>query len=149
MGTNFYLKKDYHKYTDEYAGHIGKRSAAGLYCWDCNITLCMGGLQGIHFSEYDFYDKCPKCGQGIIKEKLEDSSAGLELGFADRHGIKKKKGVRGCSSFRWAKHPNEVEKSRIKYIYDQYGEKYTKQEFLDSVKNGCPVQYFNIGEYFS
>ena len=41
MGTNYYLKG--HRGDDNPKYHIGKRSAAGLYCWDCHITLCKGG----------------------------------------------------------------------------------------------------------
>lgn len=46
MGTNFYLKG--HRGDDDPKYHIGKRSAAGLYCWDCRITLCKGGESAIH-----------------------------------------------------------------------------------------------------
>ena len=28
--------------------HIGKRSAAGMYCWDCDDTLCPGGKSQVH-----------------------------------------------------------------------------------------------------
>ena len=41
MGTNFYLGK--YVYETKYENHIGKRSAAGLYCWDCDETLIIGG----------------------------------------------------------------------------------------------------------
>ena len=150
MGTNFYLTRYYYKYNDEYQGHIGKRSAAGLYCWDCNITLCMSGNNGIHYSHSGFFDKCPKCGQAPSDEKLQESSSGMELGFVNKHKIVEKKGVRGCSSFTWAKHPDEVKKSKVRYVYDEYGERFTKKEFLNMIEKSCPVQFFHsIGQCFS
>ena len=36
MGTNYYWKDKHEncEYEDDIQVHIGKRSAAGLYCWD-------------------------------------------------------------------------------------------------------------------
>ena len=53
MGTNFYwivtgtaaVPSDVKVPIEEDSPevHIGKRSAAGPYCWDCGVTLCEGG----------------------------------------------------------------------------------------------------------
>lgn len=52
MGTNFYLAgwQKLADSDDDPAVHVGKRSAAGLYCWDCGVTLCKAGIQGVHSS---------------------------------------------------------------------------------------------------
>ena len=80
MGTNFYWKalpqefKRYKANVEKYIGdcddthnvllHIGKRSAAGLYCHDCGITLNKYGTDYVHDSMYDdWYEVCPICGR--------------------------------------------------------------------------------------
>lgn len=55
MGTNFYIAKTYNKDGDfddrgDPKTHIGKRSAAGLYCWDCGISLHRKGPEFVHHS---------------------------------------------------------------------------------------------------
>ncbi len=148
MGTNFYLGK--YVYETKYENHIGKRSAAGLYCWDCDETLIIGGKDMIHKGNTGVYDNCPKCGQKKTKETIEESSGGLELGFGDRYNFKRKKGVQTCSSFTWAMGPDNLRDSRKRIIYDEYGNKYTKKEFFKMVKNTCPVQFYHsIGRNFS
>ena len=47
MGTNFYTTKGV---------HIGKRSAAGMYCWHCRTTLCEQGEEGVDTAEHLTYD---------------------------------------------------------------------------------------------
>lgn len=42
MGTNFYFSN---------GGHIGKRSAAGWYCWDCKQTFCVNGEEHVHYTK--------------------------------------------------------------------------------------------------
>lgn len=53
MSTNFY-KIDREKENNE-GQHIGKRSAAGHYCWDCRLTLNRYGEAWIHSSYRDHY----------------------------------------------------------------------------------------------
>lgn len=148
MGTNFYLIKHIDDDDPEY--HVGKRSAAGMYCWNCGRTLCKGGKSRIHCDD-EWYDKCPKCGQKPMKEDMSESSAGRELGF-NRGKSKKKKGVRSCSSFTWAMNIYRVTQTcwpRKKVIEDEYGRKYTRKQFNDILKE-CPVQFYDsIGEHFS
>lgn len=151
MGTNFYDEKYKCKHCGQDSAldpqyHIGKRSAAGLYCWDCGITLGKRGEVGVHYSESGWYDKCQKCGKSPIKESLGEGAAGRELGF-NKSSYKKKKGVASCSSFRWAMTKKQYKK--IKKIVDEYGRKYTKKEF-EKMLEECPIQYYNmIGEEFS
>lgn len=139
MGTNFYIKGK--RGNDDPRYHIGKRSAAGYYCWDCGLTLCKGGESKIHYGD-DFYDKCPKCGKGRDEEDFDSSSVGRELGF-NNTTPKKKTGVRSCCSFSWAR-----EIGKIKHIVDEYGREYTLEEFK-AVLEECPVQYrHSLGRSF-
>ena len=98
MGTNFYFRG--HRDDDNPEFHIGKRSAAGLYCWDCRITLCREGESKVH-KRPTWYNSCPSCGQMPVKESLEVSAVGRELGF-NKSQPRFKVGVKGCSSFSWA-----------------------------------------------
>ena len=77
MGTNFYEFKD-----GVEGRHIGKRSAAGLYCHDCGVTLCaraydrwekkeVEGEEAVHQGDSFWYDACPKCGNPST-EKVDD-----------------------------------------------------------------------------
>ena len=63
MGCNFYTLDN---------RHIGKRSDAGFYCWDCEITLCKGGGRAVHSGD-EFYNKCPKCGRPRETEEIEEA----------------------------------------------------------------------------
>ena len=127
MGTNFYIRGHQDTMSPEF--HIGKRSAAGLYCWDCKRTLWLW-----------FEDKhlCQ------TSNKNEPS---------------KKTGVASCSSFSWAINPTrfrdalkEIKKCSCcdreyenpeKVIEDEYKRLYTKKEF-DQILKECPVQYFDM-----
>jgi len=138
MGTNFYLKDAALE-----DNHIGKRSAAGRYCWDCGRTLCKQGNQGIHYSESEWYNACPVCGKKPVNESLDESSAGIELGF-NKNGLKKT-GVSSCCSFTWA---NDMDQNLFlntinlhsKIVRDEYGRSYTAKEFLE-ILTDCPIQY--------
>lgn len=145
MGCNFYINE-----TDE---HIGKRSAAGQYCWDCRETLKIGGVSEVHQGRTGRYDACPICGAKPQKEKLEESSAGRELGFNERP-YRGKRGVASCSSFTWAIDPIDLvwqsfQRGNRKWIVDEYGRKYTWRQFL-GVLQECPVKFYDsIGKEFS
>lgn len=139
MGTNFYIKG--HRNSDDPRYHIGKRSAAGLYCWDCGVTLCKGGESRVHYGD-GFFDKCPNCGKGREEEPLSESSAGRELGFNHSKPVKKT-GVQSCSSFTWAR-----DLGRIRCIVDEYGRAYTREEFHKMLLE-CLIQMKSYGGYFS
>jgi len=150
MGTNFYWIKDSEDPMDPRV-HIGKRSAAGLYCWDCGVTLCKEGVSAIHSSDSNWYEKCPKCGKEPEKEGW-GNAVGRELGFA-KNSPKKKTGVKSCSSFTWAQKIETIQK-RIqdnltkKVIKDEYDRTYTGKEFLKILEE-CPIQFKAIGAWFS
>lgn len=164
MGTNFYIAdwRDHRSDTDSMDPefHIGKRSAAGAYCWDCGITLCKGGNKTIHFSTTDWYKACPECGQRKRSEDFSESSVGRELGF-NRSSPSAKTGVSSCSSFTWAIQPTEMlerittrfkelfrPNSRKLVIEDEYGRKYSLDQFR-AILAECPVQFEEFGKWFS
>lgn len=138
MGTNFYLMN---------GTHIGKRSAAGAFCWDCGETLCIGGIQKVHM-DGEWYDKCPRCAKVVKPEFLEYSAAGRELGF-NKSKPKNKHGVQSCCSFSWAIDPPILlESKRYKKVKDEYGKAYTVKEF-EEVLEECPIRFYdNIGRDF-
>ena len=161
MGTNFYIRG--YSGSEDYGNHIGKRCAAGWYCWDCGRTLAIGGEAAVH-SGAGRYATCPKCGQKPIKEDLGKSAAGRELGF-NKSVPARKTGVRGCASFSWAIKPTELPtrlaaKPRCAscdrefedaehVIENQYGDVFTLDEFY-AVLDECPIQFTrSVGTMFS
>jgi hypothetical protein len=151
MGTNFYWKDS--KQTDGIQDHIGKRSAAGYYCWDCGTTLLQSGDRNIHYSEYEknWLKFCPSCFAEIEKETITESSAGTELGFNKITGGKK--GIKTCCSFTWTlmKHLWKIQNlcdnvNKEKVIINEYGDEFSAEEFLQMLK-GCPVQYQYPNEF--
>lgn len=141
MGTNFYTLTGF---------HIGKRSAAGMYCFDCNVSLCIAGEEKVHyiFGREFWYEKCPKCGKSPDDENLGRSSAGLELGF-NKDIMEKKSGVRSCSSFTWAMDPEKFKKSKTIIVRDEYGKRYLRSDFSKMLES-YPIHYKNmVGRDFS
>ena len=175
MGTNFYWRAPGYESPcdgDEPTGHIGKRSAAGAYCWDCGVSLCHGGNTRVH-TVRGFYDACPQCGAERVKETMCSGAAGRELGF-NKSEPAPKKGVRSCSSFSWAMDPEHLElmaakslafemkcptchqelatdshEDAEKVIRDEYGRMYTLEKFR-AVLSECPIQFTDsVGSCFS
>lgn len=172
MGTNFYINS---KKFDDVSGHIGKRSAAGYYCWDCHLTLCAEGPGKVHYGcrksrplevvtnkEFcspgscdggHWFEECPACGAKPKFEDLNNSTVGRELGFNSEKPVKKT-GVASCCSFTWGikRHDfiENVKKLKLKNpVIDEYGRKFTLDDFL-SVLEECPIQSFGmIGTDFS
>lgn len=131
MGTNYYL-------TDRKSTHIGKRCAAGLWCWDCNVTLQASGLAGIHQSnkwpgaEVQL-SRCPKCGKPATERSFTETTGGVELGFAKSEDVPRH-GVSTCCSFSWAMRPEELPRRvkafrKQKPIQDEYGHQFSFEEF--------------------
>lgn len=178
MGTNFYLRGyefDADSDTYETSGeadtdmnprfHIGKRSAAGLYCWDCDITLCRRGKELIHHAPSrwtvgvmprdDWHEACPECGLGQIDglDNMTSGAAAIELGFA-KPSTQRPTGVRSCSSFSWAQPPESFRRFAEAHrdddvVVDEYQRAMTAGAFLDMLKANCPVQYQDhIGTWF-
>lgn len=145
VGTNFYIKEVFDKPLkipisldiEDPLIHIGKRSHAGRYCWDCMITLCKEGSEMVHFNTSHWYAKCPQCG----KDDSEMSGKNRSV---------------SCCSFSWAQEPEEFRRKMAKYLYskkwiaiDEVNKKYTFRQFMEEVNN-CPIQFTNnVGEYFS
>lgn len=161
MGTNFYIRG--HRRDDSPEFHLGKRSAAGLYCWDCKETLCLDGTSGVHESKSGWATMCLTCGQKPNIESIGASTAGRELGF-NQDTPRRKSGVSSCSSFRWAMEEKdmigkiaEIEKcpncdhpypDTDKVIEDEYGSPYTLAQFRQILQE-CPIQYQDsIGQVF-
>lgn len=165
MGTNFYWKvtekpsitlptgkviEDFFDDMDPNI-HIGKRSAAGGYCWDCRMTLCPGGEAQIHRTEGPFLKECPKCGGKIQKEAR--NPAMVELGF-EKAAQEAPTGVHGVCSFSWAQEKDPVvkackEKPDEFIVVDEYGKGLTGAEFLQMLEANCPIQFFDsIGRQF-
>lgn len=176
MGTNFYIKGDPKEFEskDSPRWHIGKRSAAGIFCFDCGISLGIGGNKYVHDSPPEWlknrfrdrmtefglgaYDSCPLCGKSRSEEDLGSSSAGIELGF-NKNQTEKKTGVRSASSFSFAMGLQDL-RSRIieeglvpqqKCVVDEYGRELTLQEFLDILDTIPPSLRFTelLGSEFS
>jgi hypothetical protein len=148
MGTNFYWKNINNEKILE--KHIGKRSAAGLYCWDCGSTLNYGGIRDVH-KNLSVSPVCLNCKKSQKNESLCESTAGRELGFNKSKPIKKT-GVSSCSSFTWTlmKHKREINKLKKvfrKIIVDEYGKEYTAVEFLQILEE-CPIE-FQLASDFS
>jgi hypothetical protein len=148
MGTNYFLSGRGRKRV-----HIGKRSAAGVYCWDCGVTLCVGGINGVHHG-YAWLEACPRCGRKkSSSEELPESAAGRELGF-NKSPPHAKTGVASCSSFTWAICPDElkdiaVSRPSAKIVVDEYGRRYTIKEFYSFLLE-CPIQSTDlVGQLFS
>jgi len=157
MGTNFYWKTvgtgrttlangieiDHTIDRMDPVYHIGKRSAAGLYCWSCRVSLCREGESQIHYGggpqrrEERWYDACPKCGR---KKGGRDLDAETGVGHA-------------CS-FTWAQIPHKVrrvceERPQESLIEDEYDRSYTGEEFLKELRF-CPIVFTDsIGRFFS
>jgi len=168
MGTNYYIKgydspEKNDNGEDNPEWHIGKRSAAGLFCFDCDITLCKSGAKGVHHDE-PWYDACPTCGKKYEREGLDKSSAGLELGF-NKNPTAIKTGVSTASSFSLAmdftqlvaklqeefgKKGKEFDENE-KTIVDEYGREYSYTEFLELLKPIPKDLRFrhSIGQHFS
>ena len=135
MGTNFYTLK---------GRHIGKRSAAGPYCWDCGRTLCLQGDKYVHYtraengSPIEWVQNCPRCNKRY-EHPLDfyDGAAGRELGF-NKKPFERKTGIQSCSSFSWAM--REFAAFKLKYVVDEYKRKFTIGQFKDMLTE-CPIQF--------
>lgn len=157
MSTNFYFickDEDFEDISvnghrsDDPEWHIGKRYAAGLYCWDCNIKMPNSGVKGplgpIQVKT------CPKCGKEYKNEGW-NSAEGRELGF---NKLGKKTGVATASGFNWAMTFENFckkigEDVSAKIIINEYREKFNIDEFIN-ILNECPIQKFDsIGSWFS
>jgi hypothetical protein len=155
VGTNFYVRGWKGRDHMDPQFHIGKRSAAGLWCWDCGVTLCKDGPTRVHhdkcphndpFCNCRWHKSCPECGKKPVKEGLGDGAVGRELGF-NKSTPQKKTGVSSCASFTWCMDPEKFLKKRVT-IWNEYGDNFSHDEFL-AILEECPIQSKgSIGEWF-
>jgi hypothetical protein len=146
MGTNFYFIGD----EEGIEKHIGKRSAAGMFCWDCGLSLCGAGHDEVHRSAM-FLPSCAVCGEVPQKESLTNGAMGRELGF-NWSKPERKNGVASASSFSWAMSPGHFADLKIApnlHIENEYRSILTLDEF-SWVLSECPIMFFHsIGMEFS
>lgn len=187
MGTNFYWKDPEkilnvlgmavevkNKYNP--LVHIGKRSAAGLYCFGCGVTLIYNDvIKGfdrssgnsrnklVHTGQAGQGNYCPQCFGEPQLETLDSSAAGLELGFRKGPSTpEERQGVRTCSSFSWAQDPGWVLSKLLALVekewkdegyiavVDEYGDEYTARKFLENILVACPMWFTDsVGKEFS
>jgi len=178
MGTNFFWKdlvrpgstvEDNDNRYDPWV-HIGKRNAAGPYCFDCGVTLVHNDIV-TQFSPYGGRNKlvhtgqagqstyCPQCLNEAQPETLESSAAESELGFREGPPTsEERQGVRSCSSFVWAQDPGWVLSKLLAAlknddsvaVVNEYGDEYTAHEFLENILAACPIWFTNsVGTEFS
>ncbi len=144
MGTNFHWSDD--KIVEIYnvVKHIGKRSAAGPYCYDCGTTLCDMGTDFVHDGRRGrFLKSCPFCGNSSDPNR-EATAITVELGFNTFDEVECR-GVGNASSFRWRmmRHLTVLRVIAAATpdwlcIVDEYDREYTAPEFIDMVTK-CPI----------
>ena len=134
--------------------HVGKRSSAGPYCWDCRVTLCKDGELAIHYEGHDWFEACPKCGKLPVSEGLRSGAVAVELGFSPPRA-ERPTGVSSCSSFSWAQPPEafrvfSASHSDEQIVLNEYGDRFTGKEFWTMLEINCPVQFETfVGKFFA
>jgi hypothetical protein len=155
MGTNFYLIKkqscDHCGRKAEEGPHVGKRSAAGLFCYACKLSLCVDGNEAVHRGHTAWAKACRNCGAEPVKD--DNASGMVELGFA-KPRTDKPSDVRSAASFTWAADPvetrNMLRGQTEALIIDEYGRTYSGVEFLAIIDANCPIEFTDsIGLEFS
>ena len=121
MGTNYY-------YGDK---HIGKRSAAGRYCYACKRSTCKEGDAEVHTGRATWTEDgtCFHCGKAFQ--------------------------VRGCCSFSWDMRPGffaelcDVLGAGGPTFGDEYGGEYSPKE-MRALIDECPIKNtYHVGKEFS
>lgn len=166
MGTNFYKIKAEKGRAVE-GQHIGKRSAAGKYCIDCDLTLNIQGDYFVHRSSKYMPDKS-NLYPTLFPEHLKSNTIkqGLD-GLLQHINEFNKEWFLRCPecgkevktitySFSWAIPPYELYNENImdnsnrsqKTIMDEYGQTFTGNEFLE-ILNNCKIKFYDsIGDEF-
>ena len=138
MGTNFYTLN---------GKHIGKRYAAGIWCWDCRrrVSCDRTGQKWI----------CAKCSKHSTAKNLSFNPAYLELGFiktiSKRHHT-----IDGASGFIWCIGElglgNTIDGikqrlKRLKFIKTEYKEKWSIKKFNEMLSKIIIEESEESGEF--
>ncbi len=139
---------------DDPSLHLGKRNGAGLYCWDCRVTLCTDGTDAIHLGKAVWLDTCPRCN----KCKEDSYPSRFDRVAPETTALiapAKPTGVAHCCSFTWAQDPHkalEVLNARPEelLVEDEYHTRFKSIDFLSMLNNMCPIHLEkSIGVRFS
>jgi hypothetical protein len=166
MGTNYYA---YDVKSKEQLYHIGKRSAAGHFCWDCGMSSkniakdnwdkkpYIYGTRAIHCGGFEEnrlnneptdLEYCPVCGKPFHVDKEEVNAMFAELGFSKQPN----RTNNTTCSFMFGISPyvlSDVMSNENICVIDEYGRELTKEEFKEVIQN-CGVKYYDfVGEDFS
>lgn len=117
MGTNYYWINPEGE-SDDVEIHIGKISSAGRYCHPCGSTFNPLGTHNLHSGEVKQCEVCPICGG---------------------------KGAH-TNSMTWTMMKHRVTLlghrfNELPVVVDEYGRKYTAEEFLTLVQEGCRIEF--------
>lgn len=133
--------------------HLGKRSAAGWYCWSCDVPLVEGGRRDLVHTGRGYVERCPLCGKAKGASAKDGggpayNAAMVELGFAEARTAREGRptGVQSASSFSWAQDPEITGGILRRYpddplVEDEYGRVLTGREFLAMLAVSCPIQF--------
>ena len=150
MGTNFYLTSVADELKEK---HLGKRSAAGLYCYDCDISLVTGLRGGLnvrspHYGEGTDYRTCPKC-----KTKPSGNLYNPELFTPrpDEMAREERYVVRYCHSFSFAQARVRIDTYASEIdVVDEYDRHMTMEELRTEVIAKAVFLFtHHIGQEFS
>lgn len=118
------------EWLEDTATKVGLQVNAGLYCYDCNQTLCSDGPTAIHSGRPSWFDHCPGCGTE-----------------APKHPEIAEETIRQAKSFFWQIALSELKdlvgKSKIE---DSDGREYTLKELLTHVSKRCQFEFNTDGE---
>lgn len=136
--------------TTDVINHIGKRSAAGLYCWDCGVTNNPYGTQNVHHRPPEVMRRliggddhpshrlshCPMCGKAFVLPEKAHNTGLQELGFDQE--LSPRSGISSCCSFTWTSliHKRRLQELSVSHpeaevVVDEYGDRFTAQAFLE------------------
>ena len=137
MGTNYYFTRNPitgAEWEEEIEDtnplrHIGKRSAAGAYCYTCGTTLCKYGTTCVHQYGFRWHKECPICGQAGVP------SCSFTITLLSHKALLQKLSrnkTRGKEDQKW--------------VVDEYGQTFTAVEMLKIIKE-CPIIFQDCSEF--
>lgn len=116
--------------------HIGKRYAAGIWCWDCKQEARQDIVGAFYF--------CAKCAKRCSLETLSYNPAFRELGF-DKTPPRVKTGIDGASGWIWCVDPEtgvassgttiKLALKKYRFVKTEYDKKLTIRQFQELFKD--------------